>query len=223
MTIKLDKLDTVTHVCAPDAYLEIFDHGLCSADALLRDHGCSDAERAALTRAPRPEPVEVGSVRLPDNQPLLASAQQRFLERSLVKSGCTLEEYCALLNSRVHLWADFRFEDGEVVGDAKGSAARATVDGEFDVIRIPFIAFKRAAAKQGRTVELTDLSSGVAPGSVARRGPTTWTALDDYARNGVVQEVSVLEQLDDVASFARSVVRYGPGGSKPVWVGGPWR
>ena len=169
MTIKLDKLDTVTHVCAVDAYLEIFDHGLCSTDVLLRDHGWSDADRAASTHAPRPEAIDLpaangfGPVRIAPDQ--LGSGEQAFMQRSLAKSGCTLEDYCALLNERVHLYADFRYEDGEVVGDAQAGAARVTVDGEFDVIRIPFIALKRAAAKQGRTVELTELSSGTAPGN----------------------------------------------------------
>lgn len=227
MTIKLEKLDTVTHVCAVDSYLEIFDHGLCSADVLLRDHGWSDADRRAITHAPRPEPIDLpatngfGAVRLPQDQ--LGTGAQSFMQRSLAKSSCTLEDYCALLNGRVHLWADFRYEDGEVTGDAQSSMARVVIDGEFDVIRMPFIAFKRAAAKQGRAVELTELNTGVVPGSATRRGPNTWTPLDDCARNATVQEVSVLERLDDVASFARSVVRYGPGGSKPVWVGGPWR
>jgi hypothetical protein len=227
MTIKLDKLDTVTHVCAPDAYLEIFDHGLRSTEVLLRDHGPHDADRVALTRAPRPEAIDLpatngfGAVRLAPDQ--LGSGEQAFLQKSLAKSGCTLEDYCALLSSRVHLWADFRYEDGAVVGDAQGFVSRVAVDGEFDVIRIPFFALKRAAAKQGRAVELTDLNSGVVPGSVTRRGPNTWTPIDDYARTGVVREVAVLERLDDVATFARSVVRYSPSGSKSVWVGGPWR
>ena len=40
MTIKLYKLDTVTHVCAVDAYLEIFDHGLRArrGEKLTVDH-----------------------------------------------------------------------------------------------------------------------------------------------------------------------------------------
>src|SRR5215212_766171 len=97
MTIRLDKLDTVTHVCAVDAYQEIFDHGLRSADALLRDYGYGDEDRTALTRAPRPESVYLeptgafGPARLAHNQPLIG--QQKLLQKSLDKSSCTLEDY----------------------------------------------------------------------------------------------------------------------------------
>ena len=225
MTVVLRKVESVCHVCKKDAYEKIFEHGLRTADQLLRDYGYSDADRVPHVRKPRPQSIELpptgpyGAARIAHNQPLLVPAWQEKLRLSLEVSNCTLGDYCELLNTRVYFWAKLEFADGHVTGDANGYTYEVAQDGEFDVIRVRLATLTKLATNQGKRLELTELNSGSAPRSVARRGPDTWTALEDYAPTRPVQEVTVVGGIHGLAADA-DVIRFGPAGSKLIWVSG---
>lgn len=220
--MRLSRVTTLAHMSAPDAFEDIFEHGLQTADQLVLARELPDAEWERLIRMPRPVFEHLpatdthGPARLADNHPIVDNAA---LRASLAASGCTLADYCELLNTRVYFWPNVDFAGGTISGVAAGYADYIAQDGPFDIIRVRLSTLKRLAREQHRRVEVTRLNSGSSPRNLVERGPDTWTAIDAYPGDGPVREVTVVGGITGLAEVA-DVIRVRPGVAKLIWSGG---
>lgn len=175
------------HMAERDTWPNIKQRGLLSTSAVLDLHGISGDERRRLEREHRPEKVAVGDqderIVLRDQKPMAPDRLEKGLQ-----GGVTTEEWYALINGKVFMWA----QEHRLFGLL---GARHYRELEHDVLTID------AASLLGKHVDsvwLCPMNSGNTFPIPHRRGKDTFRRFSDYpVRSTGRPEKEVVEVVVD--------------------------
>lgn len=204
----------VFHMAEAGSWESITKHGLRSTTALLDLFEYHGEERYAIESCRRPGIVRIehdvfGTAVIRDNIPMHESALLKCLD------NCTPREWYELLNRKVFFWLS-RNRLMRLLG------AKAYRDKAHTVITVDT---KALLALHGDRVRLAPINTGSTLYNPVRRGPATFSRIEDYpyaerrkrhkVENAVV-ELTVEYSIPEIAEIAVSVEHVEDGISKKI-------